>query len=257
MGGTQSHAPRSSARGGALPRAVFVLVAGCWALALAVFLTGLGPRISHDHLIKHGPPLPLAGLIFVLGWTVMVGAMMLPPALSATRVVNDPPSRAAAARFLGVFTLVWVAFGAVLFVADIGIHTTVDHTPWLSAHPWLIGAGTLAVAGLAQLTPLKSRLLVLCREPGRHRRADEGPGLFGARHGLACLGSDGPLMLAMFGAGIAQVTWMVALTAVMLYEVRGTHFRYLQYSLAALLLVWAALMAAHPAWLPAVLASLT
>ncbi len=49
--------------------------------------------------------------------------------------------------FLLAFGLVWLAFGLVAFVGDVGLHHVVDATPWLAARPWLIEAGVLAIAG--------------------------------------------------------------------------------------------------------------
>ena len=41
------------------------------------------------------------------------------------------------------------------------------------------------------------------------------------RYGLACLGSSWALMLLMFAEGFASIGWMVALTALMVYEATG------------------------------------
>lgn len=50
-----------------------------------------------------------------------------------------------------------------------------------------------------------------------------GAGRLGLRHGLACLGSSWALMLLMFAEGFGNLWWMVALTAVMVYETAGRH----------------------------------
>ena len=42
-------------------------------------------------------------------------------------------------------------------------------------------------------------------------------------HGLACLGSSWALMLLMFAEGFANLWWMAALTALMVYEANGRH----------------------------------
>ena len=52
------------------------------------------------------------------------------------------------------------------------------------------------------------------------------PAAFGRlalRHGLDCLGTSWALMLLMFAEGFANPLWMAALTALMVYEVRGRH----------------------------------
>ena len=58
--------------------------------------------------------------------------MMLPSSLPLVRLFavaspGQPRPRAAMAAFLGGYALVWSAFGALAFMGDLGIHTTVDN----------------------------------------------------------------------------------------------------------------------------------
>ncbi|OGO53835.1 MAG: hypothetical protein A2Z32_13995 [Chloroflexi bacterium RBG_16_69_14] len=135
--------------------------------------------------------------------------------------------RRARATFLGAFALVWTAFGLVAFLGDDVLHHVVDATPWLAARPWLVEAGVLALAGAYQFAPLKRRSLVACRHPlgllPTHGASRRGSFTLGLDHGLACLGSSWALMLLMFAEGFANLWWMVALTAVMVYETSGRH----------------------------------
>ena len=57
-------------------------------------------------------------------------------------------------------------------------------------------------------------------------------------------------MLVMFAAGVADLVWMAGLAAVMAYEKTGRRGRQLTPVVGAALLAWAALVLAHPAWLP-------
>ena len=57
-------------------------------------------------------------------------------------------------------------------------------------------------------------------------------------------------MLVMFAAGVAVLWWMAALTAVMVYEKTGRHGRALTPVVGIVLLVLAAVVFAHPPWLP-------
>lgn len=50
-----------------------------------------------------------------------------------------------------------------------------------------------------------------------------GPVRLGIDHGLACLGSSWALMLLTFAEGFANLGWMAALTALMVYETTGRH----------------------------------
>jgi predicted metal-binding membrane protein len=206
------------------------LVAGAWALLLGAQATGVAAALHHHALIEDGPPLWVAAPLFVAGWLVMVAAMMLPASLPAVRAVEraaDPERPPlATVSFLGSFAVVWAVFGLLAFLGDAGFHRVVDATPWLGARPWLIEAGIIALAGAYQFTPRKRRSLASCRHPGDLRAAasmDPAAARFGIRHGLACLGSSWALMLLMFGEGFASLPWMVALTALMVYESIGTH----------------------------------
>ena len=91
--------------------------------------------------------------------------------------------------------------------------------------PWpnqgLVGGVALILAGLYALTPLKRATEARCRE----LCALHGPLPFnlmrsavvaGGRYGLSCLGCSAGLMLAMVLIGISNLTWMIALTSMLL-----------------------------------------
>jgi predicted metal-binding membrane protein len=135
----------------------------------------------------------------------------------------------------------------------------VDSTPWLQAHSWLIAGGTLLTAGAFQFSALKDRCLSQCRHPGaflvRHyERGLDGAFRLGRRHGLFCLGCCWALMLLMFAAGVANLWWMAALTALMVYEKTGSQGDRTVPVSGVVLLAWGALVLVHPAWLPAAVA---
>ena len=212
--------------------AVPALIAGAWALLLVGEATGVGAALHHHALIEGGTPLALAIPAFLVGWVVMVAAMMLPASLPTVHAVESatawmPHRRRVRAAFLGSFALVWMAFGLVAFLGDVGLHHVVDATPWLAERPWLISAGVLAIAGGYQLVPLKRRSLAACRHPVASVVTPgavlDDAGRIGLRHGLACLGSSWALMLLMFAEGFASLGWVIALTVLMLYEATGRH----------------------------------
>jgi predicted metal-binding membrane protein len=202
-----------------------VAISIAWLVAVISQLTGTAVLLHHHTLIEGGPPLWIAVLLFLLGWQVMIAAMMLPASLPTIRVVDA--SIGHAASFLVAFAAVWSAFGLFAFGGDFVLHHIVDATPWLAARPWLIEAGVLALAGAYQLTPLKRRSLAACRHPmalvttpaPQRGSARE----LGIAHALDCLGSSWALMLLMFAEGFANLWWMVALTLAMVYETTGRH----------------------------------
>jgi predicted metal-binding membrane protein len=209
-----------------------IAIAGAWLIAIVAQATGNAALLHHHALIEGGPPLWVGVPLFLLGWQVMIAAMMLPASLPTIRVVNVTMGRLtrprlAQAAFLGAFAVVWTIFGLLAFTGDLALHRVVDATPWLAARPWLIEAGVLALAGACQFAPLKRRSLAACRHPvgllPTTAPLRRGSFQLGIDHGLACLGSSWALMLLMFAEGFANVWWMVALTTVMVYEMTGRH----------------------------------
>jgi predicted metal-binding membrane protein len=243
-----------------VPPAVAGAIAVAWALAVAAELSGRGSKLHHDALIEGRMPYALALVLFLVAWQAMVAAMMVPSSLPLVRLFGAAAAGqarrgAAMAAFLGGYALVWTVFGWFAFVGDTMVHATVDRTPWLQRHEWLIAGGTLALAGAFQFSALKDRCLEVCRHPGAFLLRHYGRGLpaafaLGRRHGLFCLGCCWALMLLMFAAGVANLWWMAGLTALMVYEKTGTGGRRAVPVAGIALLACAALVLAHPPWLP-------
>ena len=222
----------SAAAGASRHPVVWTAVAGAWLIAVVAQATGNAGLLHHHALIEGGAPPWIGVPAFLLGWYVMLAAMMVPGSLPTFRVANAsigrlPRPRFAQAAFAVAFAVVWTAFGLLAFAGDLAIHRAVDATPWLAARPWLIEASVLALAGAYQFAPLKRRSLAVCRHPvgTRSPAAQLRRGAFqrGLDDGLACLGSSWALMLLMFAEGFANLWWMVALTALMVYEANGRH----------------------------------
>ena len=257
MSATRTTRPR-------VPPTVVGGIAIAWALAVIAEISGQGALLHHDALIEGKLPYALALVLFLVAWQAMIAAMMVPSSLPLVRLFASAATgqsrpRAATAAFLSGYALVWTAFGSLAFVGDTIVHATVDHTPWLQRHEWLIAGGTLALAGAFQFSGLKDRCLAVCRHPGAFllRHYERGlPAAFalGRRHGLFCLGCCWALMLLMFAAGVANLWWMAGLTALMIYEKTGPGGRRAVPVAGITLLACAVLVLAHPHWLPAILA---
>ncbi len=244
-----------------IPAAIPIAIALAWALALAAQATGKARLLHHDVLLEGGPPLWVALPVFVLAWQVMIAAMMLPSTIPMVRTfaaasASVPRRGRTMAAFLLAYAAVWSVFGAVAFLGDDGLHHLVDATPWLAAHPFVIGGGVLALAGAFQFSDLKERCLTECRHPGAflmrfyRSRGERAAFWFGVRHGAFCLGCCWALMLLMFAVGVAHLWWMAALTAVMVYEKVGRHGDRLTAPIGfGLLLLSAGVFLQYPAWL--------
>ena len=240
-------------------------IAGAWLLAVVAEASGHESALHHDTLIEGGLAFWAALALFLVAWQVMIAAMMLPSSLPFIRLfartaAQQPHATQARLAFLGGYTLVWTVFGALAFSFDLGVHRSVDHWAWLSQHTFLIAGGTFVLAGAFQFSSLKSRCLQVCRHPGafllRYYRRGTGEALrIGLRHGVFCLGCCWALMLVAFAAGVANLAWMAAFAALMVYEKTSPNGDRAATPIGFALLAVGILVLFHPAWLPTALTS--
>jgi predicted metal-binding membrane protein len=223
------------------------VAAACWtAILLLTEFGGTHPAGHHHGLGRTALP-SVAGIgAFVLTWTVMVGAMMLPTTVPMSRLVVAVTSRVPHPRrartVLGVSYLAgWLGFGLAGLAAFLGVQAVVQRWPWLDGNSRLILAATLAGAGAFQFSGLKHRCLTACRDPismlRHHDERRAGVWWLGFRHGLNCLGCCWALMLLTFGAGAGSLIVMALLTAVMVTENTARWGRRLVTPVGAVLLV--------------------
>jgi predicted metal-binding membrane protein len=238
----------------------WLLVAIAWLLALTATVTNRQYLLNHHWLMEEsGLPWPIAMLVFLGIWQVMMVAMMLPSSMPALYKVtyasrNQARHRTMPAWFLAGYLAVWTGFALVAVVADIGEQLVADVWPWLGIRPWLIGAITLAVAGIFQFSPLKERFRNACHSRFgifmRACRSGEGPTWrLGLRFGLLSVGCAWALMLVMFGVDIGSVAGMAGLTALMVIEEALPGRLRVVPAVGIVCLVLAVLWLAHPAWL--------
>ena len=210
---------------------MLALVALAWVSLVIWGHSPYGRYLNHDALaeIELGRDASLL-VVFVGGWTLMTVAMMLPTSLPLVVLFrrmtrNRPDNRRLIGLLLAGYLGTWTLFGALAHAADLGLHQVVARAGWLASHAWLIGAGTLLLAGGYQFTKLKYHCLDKCRSPmtfiaghwtGRtpQRQALR----LGVSHGLFCVGCCWSLMLLMFAIGVGNVAWMLALGAIMAIE---------------------------------------
>lgn len=230
--------------------ALWIAIALAWLAMVAAQMSGLGALLHHGALIESGPPLPVAAAMSTAGWLVMTVGMMLPASM---RAVGSFGRDGRIAGFLAAYVGVWAAFGLLCFAGDSVLHRAVDSTPWLAQHAYLIAAGVLAMAGAYQFSPLKGRCLAACRNPLIASHRGHAAVAAGAAHAIDCVLSSGPLMLLMFAAGIANLWWMAALTALMAYETVGRQGRAVARA-AGVVLLFAAVLAVTTPGVAAILA---
>jgi len=171
-------------------------------------------------------PWIVALFVFLLRWQVMTMAMMLPSSLSRLLILYESRGRGFRAQvvFIVGYAIVWTSFALLAFLGDTLVHQIVRQWWWLSLHSQLIGALTLAVAGVCQWSSLKRRCLQCCialtnaQTRVSLQEASSSNWQQGLRYGTWCLGSNWALMLVMFGIGMRSLLVMALLSVVMFLE---------------------------------------
>jgi predicted metal-binding membrane protein len=166
---------------------------------------------------------------FMVTWTVMMVAMMLPaliPALTSyrreirsqdTHHLGMLTTMAAA----GYFTL-WAGFGAAAYLIGMGITTAAMQSAALARWAPLATSLIVLLAGAIQFTGWKARQLHHCREglrcvgkPSRDRWTTYRQGVgFGIHCALCCAG----FMLVLLVTGMMELATTVALGAIITAE---------------------------------------
>jgi predicted metal-binding membrane protein len=157
---------------------------------------------------------------FLLAWTLMMAAMMLP---AVTPVVRLYQRAAAAGRgaptgyFVTAYLAVWALSGLPAYLLWRLLAMPLDE-----GETWALrlAGATLLVAGAYQLTPLKRACLRHCRSPMsyfmRLRGSLERPGgafRAGALHATYCSGCCAGLMVVLVAAGAMSLWWAVLIAA--------------------------------------------
>ena len=197
--------------------------------ALAAF-----PHLHPDPMAGMAMPAPFGWLAAVAMWWVMMIAMMTPSVaplvLLYGRVLDHHRGSESSARLAPPihvatgYLAVWLAFSIVaatvgLFVQGTGL---LSSTMLWSSSAWF-SAAILALAGLYQLSPLKSVCLSHCRGPVEFltryfRPGRTGAFLVGVRHGAYCVGCCWMLMALLFVGGVMNLVWIAALAVLVLVE---------------------------------------
>jgi predicted metal-binding membrane protein len=206
-----------------------------------------------------GPWTDLGTFAWFLGvWVVMMAAMMFPsvaPTVALYSRLTRSRSLALPLVFTSGYLLTWGAVGALAFgVAVAGGHTTGDVLAWNRAGRWIAG-GTLVVAAVYELTPLKDVCLGKCRSPlgfllGSWRDGPAGALRMGTRHGAWCVGCCWALMASLFALGVMSLVWMAVVAGLIALEKLVPWRRVALYGTTGVLAVLGVLLLATPHALP-------
>ncbi len=177
------------------------------------------------------------GLLLFVMWAMMMVAMMLPSAAPMIRLF----SRIGAVRstgggrgtpvlfFAAGYVAVWCAFSTVAALIQWALHSLAVLSPDMRIGSPIAGAVILIAAGIYQWVPLKQSCLSHCRSPlgfltTSWREGRGGAVRMGVEHGTFCVGCCWMLMALLFVAGVMNLWWVAALSALVLLEktvVRG------------------------------------
>jgi predicted metal-binding membrane protein len=161
---------------------------------------------------------------FLVAWTVMMAAMMLPSVAPVASLYARSISGRRALRltlFSAGYLFVWASAGVIAFALGSLIAGLAEGDPRLGT-----AAGVVAYlgCGLYQLSPLKYRCLAHCRSPLSlffHYSSYQGPLRdlrVGVHHGAYCLGCCWGLMVVLLALGAMSVVPMLILATVVITE---------------------------------------
>jgi predicted metal-binding membrane protein len=175
------------------------------------YLLGLGITVAWVIVVAAPSEMGAGPATFVVAWTVMMAAMMLPSAAPLVLLYRRGASTVATFTLVAGYLLIWAAIGL----------------PAYFAHELLPMAApvALAAAGVYQLTPLKRSCLRRCRGPADFlmQRWGRSAARLGLEHGLWCLGCCWALMLVLVLAGSMGLVWVVGIAAVVAVEKLTRH----------------------------------
>jgi predicted metal-binding membrane protein len=197
------------------------------ALLLAAALVTWIVTVVRMRGMDAGPGTGLGSLGWFVGvWITMMAAMMFPSAMPMVLLFNRVSSERGRRGqsfvptwfFVLSYLAVWTGYGLAAYgLYRLVIHFGAGFFTWDRGGPYVAGAA-IGLAGLYELTPLKSVCLRHCRSPlsfglGGWRDGWRGALRMGVEHGGYCVGCCWGLMVVLFALGVMSLTWMAAVAA--------------------------------------------
>jgi predicted metal-binding membrane protein len=166
-------------------------------------------------------------------WAIMMIGMMTPSVapvvLLYTRTALGAQAQgkvfASASWFAAGYLAAWIVFALMATAGQWALDWAALLTPGMKSASRSFGGLLLIAAGFYQWTPLKHICLKHCRAPlhfivrhGGFRPSKAAALRLGMLHGAFCVGCCWALMLLLFVGGVMNLTWIAALTILVLLE---------------------------------------
>jgi len=244
----------------ATPRNVILAVLLALAAAAWAVLIWQSQTMDDEDM---GLTMGMGAPLFIAIWAAMMVAIMFPTAapmvLTFARVQAN---RRAQARpfvptwlFTGSYIVLWSATGVLAYLAAAFGDSLAEDSMWLMNNAGRIGGAVIALAGVYQLSPLKSTCLGKCRSPmafilGSWRDGSAGALRMGLEHAVYCLGCCWLLFAILFPLGMMNIAAMAAITALIFAEKSLPAGGRIAKAAAAALIVYGAIAVFVPDVLP-------
>jgi predicted metal-binding membrane protein len=238
---------------------VFSVVAWLRTVDDARSMSGMVMGLGHIGLLTHGE---MGATMFLVMWTVMMVAMMLPTVapmvLTHLAVVRKRGGGIfPTIVFVAGYLAVWSASGVVPYLAQVGfsqLTAEAAESRWLPA----LAGGILVAAGAYQFTGWKQVCLGKCQSPFAFiithdfDRGARSALRAGIDHGAFCLGCCWALMTVLLVVGLMNLVWMIGLFLVFLAEKNSVHGLAVAKVTGAALVVLGVVVVARPDVLSAI-----
>jgi len=194
---------------------------------------------------------------FLTVWVVMMAAMMFPsvaPTAALYSRMTRQRSPLSPLMFASGYLFTWAGAGVLAFAIGVAITSmSGDFLAWDGAGRWVAG-GTLVVAAVYELTPMKDVCLAKCRSPlgfllGSWRDGWSGAFQMGAKNGAWCVGCCWALMASLFALGVMSIVWMAVVASLIAAE-KIVPWRRVAHGTAAVLLALGVLLLVAPSAIP-------
>lgn len=205
----------------------------------------------------------LGAPLFIAIWIAMMVAIMFPtaaPMITTFARINAQKKERGQAfvptwLFAGAYIFVWSATGIIAYGVAVAGDALAAEWSWLSDNAARIGGGALVLAGLYQLSPLKSVCLGKCRSPmsfllSSWRDGYVGSVRMGIEHAAFCLGCCWLLFLILFPLGMMNIAILAIITAFILAEKTSRFGQQIALAGGVALIVYGAVVVAIPDALP-------